>query len=1239
MTTILGTSGDDTLNGAEGEDTVLGLAGNDLLSGHGGDDSLSGGDGNDTLAGGLGVDTLAGGKGDDLLDAGSGGIAADDDLLLPGEGSDTMRGDAGRFASGAGSVVSYEDLGLESDYLLISITGEGTGSAISANSTLVDDAFINIRAIVGSGGADHFEATGPSSMIGWTGYSGDDLFVGNGSVWLRYDREEGLGGTQGVSVDLATGTGTDAFGGSDSISGIDTVTGTSRADIILGDDDDNRLDGLSGNDSLDGRAADDTIFAGEGNDTALGGDGADYVDAGDGNDLVDGGGGSDYLAGRGGNDTLTGGNGGDGLHGGEGNDVLTGGEDCDTLAGGAGADSLDGGAQDDALEGGEGDDTLLGGAGDDRLSGGAGADLIDGGEGLADLLDYGGETGSAGVAVDLATGSATDSHGFVDTVTGIERLAGTAQDDLLRGNASDNVFFGTNGSDSINGGGGRDLLSYEWSAGPTGYDISLLLGTASDGGGGIDALSGIRDVRGSLQSDTITGGSSGNRLEGLSGDDNLIGSGGDDTLIGGRGNDTMSGGSGTDRVIFGPGPFGAYADLGSGLAVDGFGDTDQMSGIENLTGTGVDDTLIGDEAGNSLDGGAGDDFLSGNVGSDVLTGGDGRDSLDGGSGDDDLSGGEGDDLFNGGAGDDTIDGGAGDGDLALYASELAIQGIVVDLASGTVSDGVGGTDIVSGVERIAGTRFGDVFIGNAVSNVFRGLQGDDTIDGGTGGFNAVRYDDGGVSTEGITVRLAEAFVIDQFGDMDTVTNIQSVTGTSLADIIVGSLAAESFSGGDGDDILDGGEGNDTLVGGAGHDQINGGAGFDIADFTGALAGESDSGLRISIADGTSVDPDAVVEHLISIEGATGSEFADTIRGDEQSNALAGGAEDDLLFGELGSPRDVHASKCYRLYRATLDRDPDQKGHDRWTLKLKNGTPLVKVISGFVKSAEFQNEYGTTSNGAFVTLLYNNVLDRDPDPGGFARWKSFLAAGKAREKVVAAFANSIEFQNKTEAASMAYSTSARQCDFSGEIFRLFHAAFDRDPDPGEFAVWTEKLVDGRSLVSVTKAFIGTAEFQDTYGSLGNRKFVTLLYNNVLDRPPDASSLDNWVLLLNKGASRATVVKSLSESSEFIASTTQALEDFMTGSATSEFRDTIAGGSGDDFLAGGIGADEFRFKAGEGGTDTIVDYESWDTIFFEGYGYTDLAGASHLLRQEGEDVIYEDPELTIRILDTELATILS
>ena len=64
-----------------------------------------------------------------------------------------------------------------------------------------------------------------------------------------------------------------------------------------------------------------------------------------------------------------------------------------------------------------------------------------------------------------------------------------------------------------------------------------------------------------------------------------------------------------------------------------------------LTGTGINDTLLGGGGNDTISGLAGNDLLSGGYGNDVLDGGAGNDTLIGGLGPDILSGGVGNDIF------------------------------------------------------------------------------------------------------------------------------------------------------------------------------------------------------------------------------------------------------------------------------------------------------------------------------------------------------------------------------------------------------------------------------------------------------------------------------------------------------------------------------------------------------------------------------------------------------------------
>lgn len=96
--TIVGTTGDDSLQGTPGNDVIVGLGGNDVIDGRGGHDTVCGGSGHDILRGGPGADVLIGGAGNDTLVGGKNAwITRTDDngALEMGFYGDLLRGDRG----------------------------------------------------------------------------------------------------------------------------------------------------------------------------------------------------------------------------------------------------------------------------------------------------------------------------------------------------------------------------------------------------------------------------------------------------------------------------------------------------------------------------------------------------------------------------------------------------------------------------------------------------------------------------------------------------------------------------------------------------------------------------------------------------------------------------------------------------------------------------------------------------------------------------------------------------------------------------------------------------------------------------------------------------------------------------------------------------------------------------------------------------------------------------------------
>ena len=97
-------------------------------------------------------------------------------------------------------------------------------------------------------------------------------------------------------------------------------------------------------------------------------------------------------------------------------------------------------------------------------------------------------------------------------------------------------------------------------------------------------------------------------------------------------------------------------------------------------------------------------------------------------------------------------------------------------------------------------------------------------------------------------------------------------------------------------------------------------------------------------------------------------------------------------------------------------------------------------------------------------------------------------------------------------------------------RLYDTTLGRLPDAAGLAGWTTALNTGATLAGLAGDFVASAEFQATYGTLGNAAFVNALYGNSLHRAADAAGAAAWTTLLNAGASRAQVVVGFSESAE-------------------------------------------------------------------------------------------------------------
>ncbi len=330
MENVIGGLGGDTiignnvaanvLNGGDGDDDLSGLAGNDTLIGGAGDDHLAGGSGADQIDGGAGIDLvdyagsaavtinlsagtasggdatgdvlsgienvygaflvndiLTGSAGNNLLDGrggddvlnGLGGVdilrgSDDDDILNGGDGNDVLYGESGADQLDGGSGIDTASYYLRPEAVAVDLAA-GTGSGGEA----AGDTLVGIENLSGSQGGDTLAGdAGANTLQGW---NGDDVLRGRGGAdtldgGAGIDLVSYWGEATGVTVNLATGTGSGGNAAGDTYIAIENVNGSQGGDTLIGGSGANALNGYEGNDVLGGGAGKDALTGGIGAD-------------------------------------------------------------------------------------------------------------------------------------------------------------------------------------------------------------------------------------------------------------------------------------------------------------------------------------------------------------------------------------------------------------------------------------------------------------------------------------------------------------------------------------------------------------------------------------------------------------------------------------------------------------------------------------------------------------------------------------------------------------------------------------------------------------------------------------------------------------------------------------------------------------------------------------------------------------------------------------------------------------
>jgi hypothetical protein len=109
-----------------------------------------------------------------------------------------------------------------------------------------------------------------------------------------------------------------------------------------------------------------------------------------------------------------------------------------------------------------------------------------------------------------------------------------------------------------------------------------------------------------------------------------------------------------------------------------------------------------------------------------------------------------------------------------------------------------------------------------------------------------------------------------------------------------------------------------------------------------------------------------------------------------------------------------------LYRGFLSRLPDDEGFNAWLALMQEaqctGEQAVRdvtleIVVTFLYSAEYIAR--GTDNSNYIEDLYNGILRRGAELGGYLAWLDYLNSGASREEVLQLFVDSDEFQGRVQ----------------------------------------------------------------------------------------------------------------------------------------------------------------------------------------------------------------------------------
>ncbi|MEO6651208.1 MAG: hypothetical protein ABIP17_00950 [Ilumatobacteraceae bacterium] len=836
---VRGNSGADVMYGDDDDDVMFGDSGADRMFGNAGNDNMRGGIDDDYMQGNEDSDVMRGEAGEDDLIGGSSAAGTADgiDLIYGGALADVMVGDNGEITRPGGAAPDDPSVTARA------VTVFDVGSPLVGAGDYIFGELANDLVFGGNGGDHVFGGSGRDLLEGNDGSDsihggdGDDRIVGGSS-----NRSTLVGPDGNVSYDAAPDAG-------------DTLNGNDDGDVIAGDN--ARIDvngtvlmtaandaGTFGADLIHGNDGQDRLYGQLGGDAMFGDDGEDYL-VGDLGFITPGlpagfwpGGAPKYEV----NLNVPG------------PDVVGFGDPL------SGADTMQGNAADDHMFGGVGDDVMQGNENDDYMEGNGGRDSMYG---------FAPEAVNTGPDQDDMIGGSsnwTRANQLIRSDVGELLMQGNGDRDVMAGDNADIV--------RVTAHGGTDWAIDEVIPGARKREVTLLDREKAD----LTPVSGPDYMQGNDGSDRMFGEGGADLVKGGNGDDLIQGNQAGDWLEGNAGEDDIIGGSEFLASAGGPALAGAGSDLGDpdgGDSIFGGAGADVITGDNAVVIRKTDanystvyapalssayfttdptdapigwwldvttDRLVQLRDRSTLNAGRfGNDVISGGSGADVVFGQDGNDVASGGSDDDMVEG-------NGGA-DQVYGDRPPESAVPAPIVDLGLAQWATDVSVGTVRDGLG---TAAGEDDLVGG-----------SNVMH-RDGDDLIEG-DGEDDFILGDNGYLRRQ-----IDSGNYVDAIGDGPHTRIFRTATRLGIGLTDAARFGNDRLYGNSGDDAIWGQEGNDDIRGHAGDDDLIGELGNDT--ILGGLGEDAIVGDRGSILNSTLGDQDALFTNAPMTESYSGPPF-------------------------------------------------------------------------------------------------------------------------------------------------------------------------------------------------------------------------------------------------------------------------------------------------------------------------------------------------------------------------------